>query len=89
MFHGANESYKDDSAPSGIIHCTLIFAHLQRCRKKRVKREVEKKKKTDKGKDKENPLILRIYREETTREGKTTERLSETYNYLKLTFYGQ
>lgn len=79
MFHGANESYKDDSAPSGIIHCTLIFAHLQRCRKK----------KTDKGKDKENPLILRIYREETTREGKTTERLSETYNYLKLTFYGQ
>lgn len=44
MFHGANESYKDDSAPSGIIHCTLIFAHLQRCRKKRVKREVEKKK---------------------------------------------
>lgn len=30
-------------APSGIIHCTFIFAHLQCCREKRKERGWKKK----------------------------------------------
>lgn len=57
-------------APSGIIHCTFIFAHLQRCREKRKERG---KKKTEEGKDKESPLMP-TYSKEGNDEGRKNYR---------------
>lgn len=91
MFHSANESYKDNLSPFRY-HPQHLHICSSPVLQGKEERERSKKKKTQEGKDKGSPLILHIQKKETMRGAKTPERqmrLSETYNYPKLTSYGQ